>query len=330
MPGCFAARRRRLAAVAAALCLLTAAAPAAGASRVVTDHLGREVRLPARPQRIVSLAPNLTEIVFALGLGDRLVGVTDFCDYPPAARHVARVGGVTSPSAEQVLALEPDLVLATTAGNGREEILALARLGLPVVVTDPRDLDAVADSFVLIARAAGAAEAGEQLAAAFRGRLDAVRRALAGAPRPRTLLLVWPEPLIAAGPRTFLSRLLELAGAVNALAAAESWAPSTAAAYPVIGLESFLALAPEVIVLAAQQGTTLGALARLSRYREVPAIRDGRVAAIDQAILFRPGPRLVEAAEQLARALHGPGVLESAAGQPAARARPPAPAPGWP
>ncbi len=302
----FAPLRRRLGArLIILLVLLPEAAAGAGTTTVVVpDDLGREVRLSAPARRIVSLAPNLTEIVFALGLGDRLVGVTDFCDYPPAARRVARVGGVTSPSAEQVVALAPDLVLATTAGNGREQVLGLASLGLRVVVTDPKDLESVAESFVLIARVAGVPEAGARMAAAFRDRLEAVRRAVAGQPRPRTLLLVWPDPLIAAGPRTFPSRLLDAAGGTNALAGARD--AVLAAAYPTIGLESLLAIAPDAIVLAAHQGTTLETLARLSRYGDVPAIRDGRLAAIDQAILVRPGPRLADAAEQLARALHGP------------------------
>jgi iron complex transport system substrate-binding protein len=297
----FAPLRRRLGVGLIVLLALLpgAAAPAAASAVVVVDALGREVRFSAPARRIVSLAPNLTEIVFALGLGDRLVGVTDFCDYPPAARQVARVGGITGPSAEQIVALAPDLVLATTAGNGKEQVLGLARLGLRVVVTDPKDLASVADSFVLVARAAGVPEAGARVAAEFRRRLDAVRRAVAGLPRPRTLLLVWPDPLIAAGPRTFPSRLLEAAGGTNALAV--EWS----AAYPTIGLESLLAIAPDAIVLAAHQGTTLEALARLSRYGDVPAIRDGRLAVIDQAILARPGPRLADAAEQLTRLLHG-------------------------
>jgi iron complex transport system substrate-binding protein len=284
------------------LALLAAPQAAVAAGVTVTDDLGREVRIPAPARRIVSLAPNLTEIVFALGLGDRLVGVTDFCDFPPEATRIPRVGGVMAPSTERVLELTPDLVLATTVGNREGETLGLARLGLPLVVTDPRDLDGVARSFELVGRAASAPEAGARLAAAFRTRLAKVREAVAGRPRPRTLLLVWPDPLVAAGPRSFLTALLEAAGGANALAGPA--APAVAEQYPRLGIESVLALAPEVIVVAAYRDTGAEAIERLRRYPQVPAVRDGRIAAIDHTVLVRPGPRLADAAEALARAIH--------------------------
>ncbi|HEY8369934.1 MAG TPA: cobalamin-binding protein [Thermodesulfobacteriota bacterium] len=275
------------------------AVPADG--RVVVDDLGREVSLAAAPRRIVSLAPNLTEIVYALGLGDRLVGVTDFCDYPAEVSRVPRVGGVTSPSAERIVSLHPDLVLATTAGNGRDEILALARLGLPVVVSAPRDVDAVARSFELIGLAAGVPDRGRALASAFRDRIDAVRRRVADRPRPRTLVVVWPDPIVAAGPSSFVASLLAVAGGVNALS---GHGGRFTEQYPTLGVESVLALAPEAIVLAAFPGKTIEALDRLRRYPQLPAVRDGRLAAIPQELLIRPGPRLALAAEALAEALH--------------------------
>lgn len=272
------------------------------ADRVVVDDLGREVRLAAAPRRIVSLAPNLTETLFALGLGDRLVGVTDFCDYPPAAMRLARVGGVASPSVERILALRPDLVLATTVGNGRDAVLGLAALGLPVVVTDPHDLDGVARSFELAGLAAGAPEEGVTLARQFRDRVEAVRRRVEGRARPRTLVLVWPDPLVAAGPSSFVASLLRVAGGTNALGGEA--ASRLTGQYPTLGVESVLALAPEVIVLAGSPGTTVEALSRLRRYREIPAVREGRLVAIDQELLARPGPRLAAAAEALAEVLH--------------------------
>jgi iron complex transport system substrate-binding protein len=295
-------RARRLAARVLSLLILVAAVPLsfAGAA-TVTDDLGREVRVDGPARRIVSLAPNLTEIVFALGLGDRLVGRTDFCDFPEAARRVASVGGVTAPSQEQVLALRPDLVLGTTVGNGKAEVLALARLGVPVVVTDPSDIDGVARSFELVARAADVPAAGERLAGTFRARLAAVRARVAGRAAVRTLLVVWPEPLVVAGPRSFLSRLLEAVGGSNVLAGGSAFT----AQYPTLGLEALVDLAPEAIVLAAYEGTTRDALARLRRLSDVPAVRDDRIVAIDQTILVRPGPRLADAAEQLAAAIHG-------------------------
>lgn len=274
----------------------------ATATRVVVDDLGRAVALPDAPRRIVSLAPNLTETLFALDLGDRLVGVTDFCDYPEAATRLPRVGGVARPSVERVLALRPDLVLATTVGNGEDETLALARLGLAVVVSAPRDMAGVARSFELAGEAAGVPQRGLALAREFRGRIEAVRARVAGRPRPRTLVLVWPDPLVAAGPASFVASLLAVAGGTNVLA--DAGALRLTGQYPTLGVESLLALAPEAIVLAGYPGRTEEGLARLARFDRLPAVRAGRLAAIDQQLLVRPGPRLAAAAEALAKVLH--------------------------
>lgn len=250
----------------------------------------------ATPRRIVALAPNLTEIVFALGAGESLVGVSDYSDYPPAARSIPRVGGLEV-SAEKVASLRPDLVLATREGNARGPVSALAAAGVRVLTLPTGSLDAVLESIRLCGEALGRRETAVRLADSLARRRAAVRAESAGRPRPRTILLVWPDPPQAAGGGTFLDDVLTDAGADNLLRARPGW--------PVVSPE-YLTTAPvEVLVLPAspenrpafERSLASGALSR-------GAPRRARVAWMDEAALTRPGPRVFDALEELAAALH--------------------------
>ena len=248
------------------------------------------------PRRVVSLAPNLTEIVFALGAGGSLVGVSEYSDYPPAARAIPRVGGLEV-SAEKVASLRPDLVLATREGNARGPVTALAAAGLPVLVLPTGSLDAVLESIRRGGEALGRREQADRLADSLSRRRAAVRERVAGKRRPKTLLLVWPEPPQAAGGGTFLDEVLSDAGADNLMKARPGW--------PVISAE-YLATAPvEALVLpvspatrpAFERALLAGPLSRGS-------IRQARLLWIDDAVLTRPGPRVFGALDELASALH--------------------------
>lgn len=258
-------------------------------------------RPPVRtaPRRVVALAPNLTEVVFALGAGSSLVGVSDYSDYPPEARTIPRVGGLDI-SAERVASLRPDLVLATREGNARGPVSALAGAGLRVVVLPTGSLDAVLEGVRLAGEALGRSEAAARLIEALLRRREAVRLRVLGRPRPRAVLLVWPEPPQAAGGGTFLHDVLSEAGAENLLASRPGW--------PVVSTE-YLTTAPvEVLVLPASGQTrpvfdralASGALSRGAASR-------ARVVWTDEAALTRPGPRVFGALEELAAALHPEG-----------------------
>jgi len=186
---------------------------AAPAYREVTDEAGRVVRVPVEVRRIVSLAPNMTETVYALGAQDRLVGVTTYCDYPPAAAAKEKVGGPLSPSLEQIVALRPDVVLAAKTANRRETLEALERLGIAVYGTNPKSVEEVLDSTRRVADAIGAREQGEALVAQLRARLAALKQRLSGRPERRVLFVVWHDPLISVGRNTFLADALRWAGA---------------------------------------------------------------------------------------------------------------------
>lgn len=252
------------------------------------------------PKRIVALAPNLTEIVFALGAGDRLVGVSDYSDYPDAARRILRVGGLEV-DPEKVVALEPDLVLAIAEGSARGSVRALEAAGLPVLVVPSGSLDAVLQSIRLISDRLGLASAGARLAGRLSERREAARqkaamRAAAGRPRPGTLLLVWPDPPQAAGRGTFLDDLLTEAGADNLAGHLNGW--------PVLSKE-FLATAPVELLVVPDSETTRPAWQRA--FEEGPLSRGpvtkARVVRLDESALTRPGPRVFGELERLADAM---------------------------
>lgn len=269
-----------------------AAQEGAAGGRLVRDAVGRDVRLPRSPRRIVSLAPAITEILFAAGAGDRVVGVTRYCNFPPAADALPEVGGFADPDVERVAQLAPDLVIATADTVTRDRFDALVALGVPVYATDASDFAGVAASIRNVADAAGNASAGDALAKEFEARRDAVLARVKDRPRRRTLFLFQANPAIAAGRDTFLDELLRTAGGENVAAAAPT-------SYPRLGLEGIVALAPDVIL------TTMPETAdTLRKSLAGSPLAAHRIVAVEADRVERPGPRLVEGLEAVAALLH--------------------------
>ena len=253
-----------------------------------------ERRAPA--SRVVALAPNLTEIVFALGAGETLVGVSEFSDYPPEARAIPRVGGLEV-SAEKVASLRPDLVLATPEGNARGPVNALQAAGLPVLVVPGGSLDEVLAGIRSIAERLGRRDGGERLIQELtRRRLEAHAAVGRAARRPRAILLVWPDPPQAAGGGTFLHDVLVEAGAENLLAARRGW--------PVISAE-FLATAPVDVLVVPDSPATRGVYERAFERGSLSrgAAARARVVRLEESALTRPGPRVFRVLEELAAKL---------------------------
>jgi iron complex transport system substrate-binding protein len=264
---------------------------AADLPRQVTDEIGRRVKVPATPQRIVSLAPSITETLFALGLGDRVVGVTTYCDYPPEATAKEKVGDTLRPSVEKIVALRADLVIASTASQLEQFVRKLDELGIAVYVSNPRKVADVATTIMRLGELTGASERARQLSSDLENRLSRIDARLQAAPRPRVLILLSTEPLITAGGSTFINDLIERAGG-------RSISANEAAEYPQYSLETAVASRPEVIFLEAQD-------ARLpERLNETPAARGGRVFHIDDNLMLRPGPRIIDGLEQMAADIH--------------------------
>ncbi len=273
----------------------------------VVDGFGRKVKIARPPLRIVSVAPSNTELVFAVGAGERLIGRTTVCSYPPEAARVPIVGGMTPKtiSMEGLVALRPDLILAT--GGVQEGLVApLERLGLPVVALDADDLEGVARNIRLVGALTDHKAEGDRLATQFTDRVDAVRKRVAArtGPRPRVLYLVGEDPLMTAGPRTFIGRLIETAGGANIFGDVRT-------NYPRPSEEEILARAPDVILTAsgamnAAQGDAAAHRARIA-YRpgwsQMPAVRTGRIRFLVEDQVLRPGPRLADGLEAMAAAL---------------------------
>src|SRR5262245_23446534 len=179
---------------------------------IVKDGLGREVRVPARPRRIVSLAPSVTESLLALGARDRLVGVCDFCKLPPGTAPIVRVGGMLNPSLETIRGLRPDLLIATTSGNDPSLARQAEAPGLSLYTLHTPDADAVLESVVALAKLIDEEKRGADLAESLRSRLAAVRAAIAGRPSTRVLFVVWGDPLVVPGRSSFLTDALARAG----------------------------------------------------------------------------------------------------------------------
>ena len=240
---------------------------------------------------MVSLAPSVTETLFELGAGDRLVGITDLCDYPPATRLLPRVGGMVKPDWEAVLRLHPDLVVATTAGNDASLVGQAEKVGLPLYFTDAPDLEGLLDSFVRLGDVIGLPEKGRELRRSLESRIDMIEHAPLAGPRPRILFLVWVDPPVVPGSGTFLSDALKRAGVDSVT----SDAPS---GWPTYDLETLLLRRPDWIVSARQNASALANLTGRPGWRELDAVAKRRVGTVSETI-ERPSPRVVDALEEL-------------------------------
>jgi iron complex transport system substrate-binding protein len=299
-------RRGRLAAALLLVLLACAASPARSAAPPsvsapafplsLADSRGRTVSLPSAPRRVVSIAPSLTEIVFLLGKGSSLAGVTRYCNFPPAAAKLPKVGGISDPDVERIVRASPDLVLCTNDGNPREKVEAIEGMGIPAFCIAPQDLEGILAGVERVGALLGAAEEGKRQAARLRARVARARRA-PGASVPRVLFAVSTNPLIAAGRDTFMDELVRLAGGSNAAAGYGS-------RYPRLSTEDLIAAAPDVILVASMVGVDRFPAAT-SRWKQVPAFREGAVDYLDGDVVTRPGPRMVDALEAVSRRLDG-------------------------
>lgn len=264
----------------------------------VTDGIGRTLSLPAPPRRMVSLVPGVTEMLYAIGAEGRLVGRTDFCDYPAAARLKPSVGGTVSPNLEALVALRPDLVVATSAGNSDETRRQLERLRVPLYLVDPHGLSDVFRTLTRLGALTDREARAAEVVAGLERRVRAVAARVAARPRPRVLYVVWPDPLIVPGRGAAVTELIELAGG-------ESVSADGPEGYPRYSVEAAVARGPEVIILARHgAGTAPYAREKWERFADLPAIRAGRLHAVDGDLFHRFGPRVVDALEILARLLH--------------------------
>jgi iron complex transport system substrate-binding protein len=266
--------------------------------QVVTDEVGRTMKISTEVKRIVTLAPNLTETIYALGLENRLVADTDFCDTPPAAKLKAHVGDPQNPNLEAIVALQPDLVLATTSINRVETADALKQLGFAVYTTDPQTVRGMLNSVQDMAHAIGEARKGTDLVAQLQERLDDLHARLGDRPMVHVLFVVWDQPLITIGQNTFIADALRFAGAESVVLSKQQW--------PHLSIEEVVRLQPDYLVFTSDHGpaaTTLADLRARPAWRDLDAVETGHVVNVSVEAI-RPSPGLVDAIEQLAHEVH--------------------------
>lgn len=251
----------------------------------------------AGARRIVSLAPNLTEILFALDLGDRVVGVTDFCNYPEEAAAKPRIGGFVNPNLEAILELDPDLAVATPNIGNRDAVLRLESLGVEFLILETPDLEGLYAATRRIAARAGVAERGETLVARMTGDVDRIRARVAGE-RPTPALMVFAhDPLVVAGEGTFFDDMMTIAGGRNLAGGARG-------RFPHFSLEEVVRAGPEVIIETVMGPGGEPDVAFWERFGSVPAVRDRRICTPTPDLVLRPGPRATAGLAELAACLH--------------------------
>ena len=281
----------------------------AAAGRVVKDQTGRTVNLPDNPRRLVSLAPNITETVYALGLGAELVGDTDYCDYPPEAEKKPHVGTMVNPSLERIVALKPDLALGTPEANRRETADQLERLGIPLYGVTASTLAGTLASIEDLGQILGHAAEARSLVAKLQVRIDRVEKRIAGQPKPKALFVVWYRPLITVGPNTFIADVIRAAGGIPV-------GEDLKGEWPRLSLEELVPQNPDVILFpkAESFSPTLDEFQSLPGWKNLRAVKEGRMYFVSETIM-RPSPRLVDALEELASVLHPAVAFHTGAGQ---------------
>jgi iron complex transport system substrate-binding protein len=293
------------------LCIVLLMVPASAAAAVtVTDDFGCQIEIAEPPQRIISLAPSNTEIIFALGLGDRVVGVTDYCNYPAEVSIKETVGGYSTVDVEKVVALHPDLVVAAF-GNTEEVIDHLKGLGLTVIALHPADIEGILRDIEIVGEATGTEAEAEAMVADMRMRMDAVQATAESIDSiPSVAHVVWHDPIYVSGAGTFQNEQIALAGGQNAFPKIEEWGTVT--------LEQFITANPDIIIVNSGSGmgddgehAIYNFFIQEERLKNLDAVKNGRVYVINSDLIDRGGPRIIDSLELVARFIHPEAYAES-------------------
>jgi iron complex transport system substrate-binding protein len=263
------------------------------------DALGREISVPAPPKRLISLAPNLTEILYALGLGDRVVGVTDHCNYPAEVSLKPKVGSYIHLNVERIISLSPDLVIGTMDGNERYILDLLEQAHIKVFFVNPRDVRQAIETMTTLGFVCGRPAKARQLSDALTLRVNRVVEATGAGKRPLVFLQINIQPIMTVNRNTVHHDLIRLAGGDNMTA-------DEPVTYPRISLEEVIRRRPEVIVISSMEREGRFEKARQDwlQWTSIPAVQKGRVHLVDSDLIDRPSPRVVDGLEIMAKLLH--------------------------
>ncbi len=269
------------------------------ATMMFKDEAGRGVSFLFPPERIVSLAPNITEILYSLGLDEEIVGVSNHCNFPEKAKRKVRVGSYISLDFEKITSLNPDLIIATGAGNTREMVDRLGKLGFQTYVIFPKNFEDILQSIIHIGQVVNRDREARGIIEGMKRRRQRVIELTKNLPRPKVFIQIGDAPIVTVGKGSFADDLLRLAGGEN-IAGKEK------EVYPRFGMEEILKRSPEVIVISSMnpKGDYQKILQEWTRWKTIPAVKNGRIYLIDSDLLDRPSPRIIDGLEELARVLH--------------------------
>ena len=265
----------------------------------VTDEIGRSVNISSTPQRIVSLAPGITETLYELGLDGEIAGVTGYCNWPPRARKKPRIGGFTNPSIEKIVSLKPDLIIATIDGNRKDTVNQLERIGLPVYVINPSNTDKILEGIIHMGEITNRKDAADKLVTKLRKRLNNITAQTRNKIKPRIFFQIGLEPVITAGGGTLIDEAIERAGGVNI-------AGRDAARYPRYSAEGIMAGSPDIILFApmANDKEFTAVKKFWQQFPGIPAVKNNKIYPINTDLISRASPRLFDAIETMAVIFH--------------------------
>jgi iron complex transport system substrate-binding protein len=268
-------------------------------ARTVTDEISRSVNITPAPQRIVSLAPGITETLYELGLDDKIAGVTSYCNWPPRARQKPRIGGFTNPSIEKIVSLKPDLIIATADGNRKDTVNQLERIGLPVYVTNPSDTDKILKSILHIGEITNRMDIAKKLVEKLRKRLNNITAQTQNKSKPRVFFQIGLEPVITAGGRTLINEAIGRAGGINI-------AGSDTARYPRYSAEGIMAGSPDIILFAPMANDKEFVVVKKfwGQFPGIPAVKNNKIYPINTDLISRASPRIFDAIETMALIFH--------------------------
>jgi len=282
------------------LALLIVGLPvAAPAAHRFVDEVGRPVTVPSVPKRMISLAPNVTEILFALGLDQEIVGVSIHCNFPEKAKTRTRVGSYISLDFEKIVSLKPDLILGTGAGNTKDMVDRLEKLGFPTYIIFPRNFEGILTSVRHLGQVVAKEKESLAIVRNMENRQQEIIALTRDARRPRVFMQIGEAPIVTVGRGSFADDLISLAGGENVAAKEDKM-------YPRWGMEEVLNRLPEVILISSMnpKGSYEKVVQEWSRWKMIPAVQHGRIHLIDSDLIDRPSPRIIEGLEEMARLFH--------------------------
>lgn len=265
----------------------------------MTDEVGRNVRVPNSPKRIIPLAPSITETLFALGLQEEIVGVTNFCDYPEAALKKPKIGGFVNPSVEKIISLRPDLIIAIRDGNREETVQRLNDLGFSVYWVNPKGFDGVMETIKNIGEIAGKRDESTKIVKEMMRKKEHFLSLTKSLSKPKVFFQMGFDPIITAGRETLADDLIRLAGG-------RSISDNESKNYPLYSIETVIFSAPEIIIISSMESKKdcLNLVKWWQNWKSIPAVKRDAIYVVDSNLVDRPTPRIVEGLEAIVRMIH--------------------------